>query len=243
MKANTDLSHKTTLLLDLDETTFIALSEKEFAAHGSSHESIKKFKRIHACHTLSSPIKNNGFYFFLLNAERLKAMIERVYKQGDDIIIFTAGLWLSPVLVIVSQLCNLEPEYALKFQSSLFLNPQHDGEKLGYSAEATRTLLKGYRLHGLFRSVETLRSRHFILLDNDAGHISSCSEIPYIAGIKATTDTEDKGFYDAVIKEMQASHSSDASLSPSTMSYYFAGDVLNAFLQLEKQSMTHTPSG
>jgi hypothetical protein len=237
MKTATNTGHKTTLLLDLDETTFIALTEAEFAAHGASQESTKAFKRIHESHTLSSYVKNSGFYFFVLNPERLKAMIEAVYKQGDDIVIFTAGLWLPPILAIVSELCNLEADSATKFQSSLFLNPQHDGEKLGYSAEATRTLLKGYRLHGLFRSMDSLRSRHFILLDNDAAHISSCAESSYITGVKATTDIDDKSFYDTVLKEMQSAHSPDASLSPSVNAYYFTSAILKAFMQLEKESV------
>ena len=150
---------------------------------------------------------------------------------------FTTGLWLPPVLQIVSQLCGLNNKVALQFHQSLFLNPQNDGEKLGYTSEATRTLPKAYRLHGLFRSMDVLRSRYFILLDNDNNHINSCDSLPYIQGVRATSDTDDKSFYETVPKEMALAHSDDRGLSPSSPAYYFTSEILKALLQLEVSSL------
>jgi len=242
MHEKRDSSHKTTLLLDLDETVYVALTEKEFKLHGASYESIKKHKNIHPSHTLSPGVKVGELYFFVLNPDLLKVMIEKIYAQHDDIVIFTAGLWLPPVLAIVSQLCNLSGADADKFQSSLFLNPQHDSEKLGYTAEATRTLAKAYRLHGLFRSVDTLRHRYFILLDNDPTHIGSCNELSYIRGVRATTDSDDKSFYECVAKEMELAHSDELLLSPSSPAYYFPYKILKALIELDKSSLNQTAS-
>ncbi|RUR08457.1 hypothetical protein [Legionella sp. km772] len=235
-----DISHKTTLLLDLDETVYVALTEQEFDLHGATYESIKKYKHIHPSHDLSAGIKIGGFYFFVLNPELLKTMIEKIYAQQDDIIIFTAGLWLPPILEVISRLCDLHSEDAVKFKGSLFLNPQHDSEKLGYSMEATRTLAKAYRLHSLFRSMEVLRRRHFILLDNDSLHISSCGELPYIQGIRATTDSDDKSFYELVLKAMALSHAGECALSPASPAYYFPQAILKTLIALDKSSLNET---
>ena len=233
-----DCSHNTTLLLDLDETAYIVLTTEEFEKHGSTYESIKEYKKIASSHTLSTGIQNGGFYFFVINPEELKKMIEKVYAQGDDIVIFTSGLWASAVLPIVSRLCGLTSEYATKFNSCLFLNPHHDSDKLGCSLLATRTLLKAYRLHGLFRSMEVLRSSAFVLLDNNAAHVGSCAELTYIEGVRATTDVDDKSFYEQVPKQMELAHSTDRQVSPGSAVYYYPKEVLNRLLQLQEGKNT-----
>lgn len=231
-KMPTENAYKSTLLLDLDETTFIALLESEFDLHGSTDESIKRYKGIHPSHTLSKSLKNSGFYFFVLNPEKLKKMIEAIYEAGDNIVIFTSGLWLKPVLSIVSQLCCLSDDICRRFIQSLFLNPQHDSEKLSCPLYDTRTLLKGYRLHGLFRPVPELRGRHFVLLDNDSGHIASCETCTYLDGVQATTAAEDICFYDTALEKMQLGHTEGTRLSPPSGTYYYPEKILKAFITI-----------
>ncbi|WP_133128478.1 hypothetical protein [Legionella nagasakiensis] len=227
--------YKTTLLLDLDETTFIALNEVEFSLHGETLDSIKDFKKIHSHHVLSKYIINSGYYFFVINPEKLKTMIETIYARGDDIVIFTSGLWLKPVLSIISQLCNLSDETSELFNQSLFLNPQHDSEKLGLPQGTVSSLLKAYRLHGLFRSTPELRSRHFVLLDNDRNHIASCESCLYLDGVVAATDKEDISFYDMVLEKMELAHSEETRCSPSSSCYYYPEAILKTFIQIARK--------
>lgn len=224
--------YKVTLLLDLDETTFIALDEPEFNKHGNTYESVKKLKRIHSHHTLSNYIVNSGYYFFVINPEKLKTMIESIYEAGDDIVIFTSGLWLRPVLSIISQLCNLSEKASYRFNQSLFLNPQHDSEKLGLHQKNIASLLKAYRLHSLFRPVPELRDTHFVLLDNDRNHIASCESCFYLDGVIATTDKEDMGFYDEVLEKMKLAHKEGTRRSPSSPCYYYPEVILKSIIQL-----------
>ncbi|ARM32117.1 hypothetical protein B0B39_00550 [Legionella longbeachae] len=230
-------SYKSTLLLDLDETTFIALDELEFKKHGNTYESIKMLKRIHSCHTLSNYIVNSGYYFFVINPDKLKTMIESIYDAGDDIVIFTSGLWLRPVLSIISQLCNLSERASYRFNQSLFLNPQHDSEKLGIQQKNIATLLKPYRLHGLFRPVPELRDTHFVLLDNDRNHIASCGSCFYLDGVIATTDEDDMSFYEKVLEKMELAHNEGARRSPSSPCYYYPEVILKTMIQLGIQKM------
>ena len=227
-----DTAPRTCLLLDLDETSFIALTESEFNLYGESSDLIKKFKKIHVSHVLSNYIKNSGYYFYVINPEKLKAMIEGIYKQGNEIVIFTSGFWLSPALLIISQLCDLSAEVATQFNKSLFLNPQHDGEKLGFSLKSTQMLPKAYRLHGLFGSVPQLRRKRFILLDNEVEHVSSCSVCPYLEGVRATTNTEEMSFYETVLQTMKLAGLRAGGLSPSTLRYCYPEKILKAFIQL-----------
>ncbi|WP_115701701.1 hypothetical protein [Legionella sainthelensi] len=230
-------SYKSTLLLDLDETTFIALDELEFKQHGNTYESIKKLKRIHSQHMLSNYIVNSGYYFFVINPDKLKMMIESIYEAGDDIVIFTSGLWLRPVLSIISQLCNLSEKASYRFNQSLFLNPQHDSEKLGLQQKNIASLLKAYRLHGLFRPVPELRDTHFVLLDNDRNHIASCESCLYLDGVIATTDKDDMRFYDEVLETMKLAHREGTRRSPSSPCYYYPEVILKTMIQLGIQEM------
>lgn len=226
--------YSTTLLLDLDETVFISLTQSEFDSHRASIDSIKAFKGIHPAHTLSNAIENSGYYFFVINPGKLKAMIEAIYNNGDDIVIFTSGGWLKPILFIISILCELSEEASNRFNQSLFLNRQHDSEKLGFSPETVSLLLKGYRLHGLFRSVPELRSRHFVLLDNDESHIASCEHCDYLDGVRATTDEEHTNFYEQVLEKMQLAHRENVVVSPSASSYVYPEAVLAALREAAK---------
>lgn len=75
----------------------------------------------------------------------------------------------------------------------------------GYSKNIA-SLLKAYRLHGLFRPVPELRDTHFVLLDNDRNHIASCESCLYLDGVIATTDKDDMRFYDEVLETMKLAH-------------------------------------
>jgi hypothetical protein len=226
-------AYKATLLLDLDETTFIALEESEFHKYGTTYEGIKKLKRIHSQHTLSKYIVHSGYYFFVINPDKLKTMIEAIYAAGDDIVIFTSGLWLRPVLSVISQLCNLSDKVSDRFNQSIFLNPQHDSEKLGLQQKGIASLLKAYRLHCLFRPMPELRDKHFVLLDNDRNHITSCESCFYLDGVTATTDIEDMSFYDAVLEKMKLARHKESIRSPSSSCYYYPEVILKTIIQLE----------
>lgn len=228
--------HKTSLLLDLDETVFLALSEKEFELHGATYQSIRLHMKIHYSQALSMGMKHEGYYFFVLNPERLKAMIEQIYVRGDDIIIFTAGLWKPEILHVVSRLCNLDKKEADKFHSSIFLNPQHDSVKLGYQQESVRNIAKAYRLHGLFRPMEVLRSRYYVFLDNDPAQIKSCEVLSYVQGVRATTDSADKSFYAQVLQEMTQARSTGR-LSPDSSVYFFPEVILKTLMRLHQEQL------
>lgn len=226
---------KVTLLLDLDETTFIALNESEFELYGHTFESIKALKHIHHRQILSNYRFSCGYYFFVINPERLKAMIEAIYKNKDEIVIFTSGLWLKPILSIVSELCDLSLEASTHFKRSLFLNPQHDSKQLDLPQHRIATLFKAYRLHGLFRSMPELRSKHFVLLDNDRHHIASCETSYYLDGVVAATDTEDLTFYDTALKKMELAHAEETRCSPSSSCYFYPEAILRAYIQMARQ--------
>jgi hypothetical protein len=199
---------------------------------------IKLYKNIHPAHSLSDCIYNSGYYFFVLNPEKLKTMIETIYEQGDEIVIFTAGLWLQPVLSIISIQCHLTADDHARFNQSLLLNPQHDSSKLRCQLAPVRTLLKGYRLHGLFRTMPELREKHFVLLDNDLNHINSCTSCSYLDGVLASTNTDDLSFYDKVIETMRLAHTEWSGLSPSSLSYHYPQEILKALIQLEEDDST-----
>jgi hypothetical protein len=221
------------LLLDLDETVMVVLTKEEYLKHAATEDGVKLHKKIHSNHTLSKPMQDGDYYFYIINPQKLKKMIETIYQKNFEITIFTSGLWLKPILGIISTLCELSEEATKQFHQALFLNAQHDSSVLGYSLKATQTLLKGYRLHGLFRSMPLLRNKHFILLDNDPLHVSSCDACFYLEGVRATTDTADSDFYDRIVEKMElASNDNFLRASPTSLSYNFPPEILKAYYLL-----------
>ena len=241
------MPNKVTLLLDLDETTFIALNQEEFDKYGDNYEHIKQYKGIHSSHQLSPYIECSGYYFFVINPKKFKQMVEAIYRQKQDIVIFTSGLWPPVVLEIVALLCNLSPKEKQKFTHSLLLNVQHDCKELGMLPDTVRFMLKPYRLHGLFRSVKELRSRHFVLLDDNKYHIDCCADCSYLDGVQATVATDDDSFYEEVVRKMREGKEADLSLlSPASSCYYYPKNILRYFInlcgeQLEENKSDITP--
>ena len=59
-------------------------------------------------------------------------------------------------------------------------------------------------------------------------------DLPYIEGIRATTNTEDTSFYDAVIEQMKTARAKNAQGSPTSAAYSFTKAILDAYKNLEQ---------
>jgi hypothetical protein len=189
---------KVTLLLDLDETVFSVVRPNSVP------------RPIHDAHHLSyagsQEINYRPFDFYIINPKELKTLIESVYRNEDDIAVFTAGTWPKCLLELIATGCNLEPDAAEKLKSAVFLNPEHDCQVLGCTnQELVRTMPKAYRLNALLPNMpEPFRSGYFTLLDNEPGHVASCEHFSYIDAVRATTDEEHKTFYTEVLDVMNS---------------------------------------
>ena len=224
--------HKTTLLLDLDETCFVAIPQAGFEMESKNYEDIKLLRGIHSAHQLSPYYHYAGHYLFVINPQKLKTMIEKIYQNKDDIYIFTSGLWQRDVLTIIADACDLSGDIREKWLNAGFLNPQHDSQSLGFAIEDIRRMYKSYRLHGLFRGNPELRKRHFVLLDNDPGHIASTEISAYLTGIQATTMFERDDFYQEVLTSMSAAHEKGMPISPPKIAYAYPSEILRHYISI-----------
>lgn len=229
------MTHLTTLLLDLDETCMKAIPKQVLDSNPMTIEQIKSISLIHPEQQLSSSyFEYNGYYIFIINPDKLKKMIETIYAQGDDIYVFTSGLWEESILPYISKICGLESPYAEKWLAAGFLNSQHDQKALDLPLEDVRIMPKAYRLHGLFHSTPELMNRHFVLLDDNKAHIQSCSVfgLGYITSVEATTSSQDSSFYQTVLDEMAYAHDLSTNVSPRSPTYTYPGEILRHYFSI-----------
>lgn len=206
--SSSERQHKVTLLLDLDETVMTAFLEEDFNTASASIVELRDYlhhhKLIHYRQNIGdTPIKHRGCHIYIINPDRLKKMIEAIYTEGDDIIIFTAGAWNKALLSLIATACDLSETAAASFSESILLNIHHDSEQLGLPLDIIRHMNKADRLHRLFRPMPELANRHFVLLDDNLAHLDACKRIPFISTVHAATDKDDLGFYEVTLDCMR----------------------------------------
>lgn len=212
-------NNKVSLLLDLDGTVMTALLDNQCDAlnHsvGGLRAYIELYHLIHwrqdICHT---PIKHQGCHIFIINPAELKQMIETIYSEGDDIIIFTAGVWDSALLALIAKACKLSEAACVKFGESILLNVDHDANRLGLPAEVVRYMNKAERLHRLCRLMPELSDRHYVLLDDNQEHVDACEEVKHVSPVLAATNTGSRDFYEEALKRMRLARHPSAAKSP-----------------------------
>lgn len=185
-----------------------AFFEADFNTASASIAELRDYlhhhKLIHLSQNIGdTPIKHMGCHIFIINPDRLKKMIEAIYTEGDDIIIFTAGAWNKSLLPLIATACDLSERAAASFSESILLNAHHDSEQLGLPLNTIRYMNKADRLHRLFRPMPELANRHFVLLDDNLDHLDACKRIPFISTVHAQTDTDKFGFYEVTLERMR----------------------------------------
>lgn len=172
------------LLLDLDKTSFCITEELSCIDNN---------------HTLSSPIKvrlgQQSVEIYIINPEKLAALITLAYKKYDGVILFTSGDWDSDARDALANALKLPVSVRQKFKACSIHSATSDAAQFGLTHDHVRNMTKFNRLKRIREVDPKLRSVNFALLDNDNKHVSSFKKCPYVEAVLATTDAPKNDFY------------------------------------------------
>ncbi|TAL64995.1 MAG: hypothetical protein EPN84_02365 [Legionella sp.] len=196
-----------TLVLDLDHTVFLALSEYMFSAMGHHTYSADLYELTmtweeHFCQEHVS----------IINPIKLKKLLETAGKLGVRLMFYTTGCWdEQPVKSMLSSALPLSPQTIEMIRTAVFLasnnSPQYD-EKLSWAEIAK--IPKGEGLLTFEKHTNTQEMK-YVFVDDSTQQLQSLKNNTRVTTIHASTKLEAKMdnerdytlFYDAAIEALE----------------------------------------
>lgn len=185
------------LVLDLDLTAIVARQQLS-ALHDSHTLSRKTFM---GTATIDNQIEHLDFK--IINPNDLAKLIEIAYTQHDGVIILTSGAWDNTIRNLLADNLDLTKSTKLKLRECHFHSTQTDKAYFeGQTSSDISLLGKAIRLDKIIENKPQLSSKYFAALDDNEQHIKSLNNHSKTFPIHATTDRDDKNFYEDTINAL-----------------------------------------
>lgn len=182
------------LILDLDLTVFA--TERDLKNLDSSV--VRTLAKGMAAAGFKDKILDN-YSVFIINPKSLSSLINYAFDYHDGVMFLTSGLWLGDSIKnLLLQNLLLGPKARANLAACRFINPEDYVSDADYDLDNLLDIghiLKNIRFNQYLDKNPDLKNKHFVLLDDHPDHIDSFKEHKLVTGILATTDLEDKTFY------------------------------------------------
>tara|TARA_B110000879_G_scaffold211012_1_gene302440 strand:- start:224 stop:1024 length:801 start_codon:yes stop_codon:yes gene_type:complete len=184
------------LILDLDLTVFATERDAE-----QLHDSHKLSRTVVAQLGSNEPLVQHDIK--LINPDALSVLIETACMDYDGIIILTAGCWHESVRDLLVEHLELSDPASEILRNCLFLSaltcrenfPDLDVREISY-------MMKSTRFSKYLEKDESLRSQHFVFVDDNENHILSFAHSRQVLPIYAATSQEGIFFYQQAIEAL-----------------------------------------